>query len=100
MVSLLVVVDNSYSQEIGGATTRRTNLTVKVDGADEPVYYVGGEVKPPKLISMRKLQSGDQKAGTVAVSMIVTSKGDITNIKIIDGFNATLDAQAIKTASN
>jgi len=99
IVSLFLRAGDPYAQEIGGNETRKTNQTVKVDGVDEPVYYVGGEVKPPQIVSAPKPQSGTPNAqGTVVVSMIVTSKGEITNIKVIKGVNATVDAKAIETA--
>jgi periplasmic protein TonB len=74
------------------------NLTLKVNGADQPVYYVGCDVKPPEILSEPKLQAGGPQ-GSVVVIMIATSKADIADIKVaVKGTDSTQDTRAIEAA--
>lgn len=74
------------------------NLTVKVNGIDEPVYIVACDVRPPEIVSAPKPQSGGPK-GTVVLTLIVTSKAEITNLKVVSkGADAAQDARAIEAA--
>lgn len=95
---------NSRAQlasSIGGTCTGAhtvPNLSVKVNGVDQPVYFVGCDVRPPEIVSVPKLQSGGPQ-GTVVLSMIVTSEADIADIKVIaTGADSTQEARAIEAA--
>jgi TonB family protein len=99
IVSLLLHAGVPDAQEIGSNETRKSSETIKIDGAEQPVYYVGGEVKPPQVVSAPPLHSGGPNVhGSVVVSIIVTSKGEPTNIKLISGLNAAQDALAVEAA--
>ncbi len=98
VVFLLLNPAYSYAQNIAGPCTgankapnltlkvdgKAPNLTVKVDGVDEPVYHVGCDVKPPEIVSEPKPRSENPNPyGAVVVAMVLTSKGDIVNARVV-----------------
>ena len=101
IVSLTFCVVEPSAQETGGSGGKTPDLTVKVDGVDEPVYRIGREVKPPRPIYQPAAQFSDEArrngtTGTVMITMVVTSKGDTTLIKITQGLGSGLDEKAIE----
>src|SRR5580704_8562190 len=99
---LLFCITDLQAQEIGGASRdNTTGLTIKVDGVDEPVYRIGGTVNPPRVVSSPKLTFGNigSKAGTVAITMVVTSKGEPADIKISKHLGPSEDARALEAAA-
>jgi hypothetical protein len=100
IVSLLCCMGEPYAQGISRAGEKIANLTVKVAGVDEPVYRVGGDVKIPQLIfTPAALHSGPADVpGSFVVSMIVTSKGDLANIKVMSPLGDAQEARTIEAA--
>lgn len=97
---LLLSAGKPYAQDIGRGGEKIANLTVKVDGIEEPVYRVGGDVKIPQLIfTPAPLHAGPADVSVDAVvSMIVTSKGDLANIKVMSPLSDEQEARAIEAA--
>ncbi len=74
--------------------------TVIVDGVAEPVYKPGKGVTFPRQIYNLDPEFSDEARrrkieGVVALSAIVTSKGDTTEIKVLHGRGYGLDEQAV-----
>jgi len=100
IVSLVFFTGEVYAQEIGGGGNKIANLTVNVDGIPEPVYRIGGDVRVPQLIftPLPLDPRPTEVSGTVVVSLIVTSKGDIENIKVLSPLSSEQEARAIEAA--
>jgi periplasmic protein TonB len=99
--SLFLLAGGSYAQEIGYGGNIIPGMTVKVDGVDEPVYRVGGGVKPPRAVVHPSAEFSDEArkngtTGTVLLTVVVTSKGDVTQIRISKSLGSGLDEKAIE----
>jgi TonB family protein len=67
---------------------------------DEPVYDPGPNVTRPRLIHQvqpeRKDSPGFRLSGKVVVSMVVSSAGAPTKVKILEGIDADVDQSVIE----
>src|SRR5947209_10596752 len=86
----------------GRDAKKQTTRTVMVDGVAEPVYRRGSKgITPPKaILTLAPEYPQDPKAinvqGTVMLSIVVTSAGEITDIHVIRGLGFGLDESATK----
>jgi TonB family protein len=69
-------------------------------GADDPVYEPGKDVKPPKLVHYvePEFSPSSKEAfveGTVKISTVVTRDGIPTELKVVRGLNAKEDETAM-----
>ncbi len=79
-------------------------IIVPLASAQEGPYKVGGDVKPPKLshhVEPKYTQEArDAKiAGTVVLSIVVTTEGIADQIKVVKGLDAGLDDNAVTAVS-
>jgi len=84
----------------------QSNHTVMVNGVAEPVYGRGSKgVTPPKAIFTRPADyPQDPKTrdiqGTVVLSFVVTSTGEITDIRVSRGLGFGFDEKAVEVLRN
>jgi len=64
------------------------------NGFDDVVNYIIGEVKYPEQAKKNGIQ------GKVFVSYVVTKKGKVENVEVIQGVNEFLDAEAVRVISS
>ena len=62
---------------------------------DEPVYAIGGDVSPPKLV-YKVDPSHVAGAGTVVIGLVVTSKGLPRDLRVIESMGKDLDNSAMQ----
>ena len=89
------------AQESEGPKPPTTPLAVVVDGVSEPVYRMGDGVKPPKVTYQPQpeySEEGRQKhiAGHVVLAITVTSKGEVTQIRVVKSLGSGLDEKAVE----
>jgi TonB family protein len=82
-------------------STRPHGLTVLVDGVREPVYKVGNGVKPPRMHFHPQPEYNEEArlahvTGTVVLGIVVTSKGDVTLMRVLQSLGNGLDENAIE----
>jgi protein TonB len=68
---------------------------------DQPVYPIGGEVIAPEPIYQPDPEFSEEArkkkvSGTVKLSFVVTSKGEVTDIKVANSVGSGLDEKAIE----
>lgn len=97
---LFFFVGEPSAQDIGLGGEKIKTLTVKVNGVNEPVYRVGGDIRVPQLIfTPAPVHAGPTDVpGSFVISMIVTSKGDLANIKLISPLGDAQEARTIEAA--
>ncbi len=76
-------------------------VTLSVDGVNEPVYSVGRGITPPRPIYDREPEFSDEArrkkiSGSVTLTLIVTPKGEVTDIKVVHSLGTGLDEKAIE----
>ncbi|MGA7359626.1 MAG: energy transducer TonB [Candidatus Sulfotelmatobacter sp.] len=75
---------------------------ISVDGVDEPVYRIRNSgIRPPRAISRVDPEFTEEArkknvSGTVAISFVVTSKGDVTAVRVNRSLGSGLDEKAIE----
>jgi TonB family protein len=75
--------------------------TVMVDGVAEPVYHRGRGITFPELIYTPEPDFSDEARkrhieGMVVLSAIVTSKGETTDVRVLNGQGHGLDEKAVE----
>jgi TonB family protein len=75
--------------------------TVMVDGVAEPVYHRGRGITFPELIYTPEPDFSDEARkrhieGMVVLSAIVTSKGETTDVRVLNGLGHGLDEKAVE----
>lgn len=68
---------------------------------DDPIYDIGGDVKPPKLVHVVEPEfSGHSEqafvSGVVKIQMIVTSEGMPKEPKVLSGLGEVQDKKAVE----
>jgi len=79
-------------------------VLIPIASAQEKIYKIGGDVKPPKLKYKVEPKYTDAARdakieGTVALSVVVTAQGVADEIKVIRGLDAGLDDSAVTAVS-
>jgi TonB family protein len=68
--------------------------------ATEPVYELGEGITPPRLIRQVNPEYSGKKGvgvkGSVAISLVVTSKGLPENPKVVQGLDPDIDKSAVE----
>jgi len=78
-----------------------TGLRVSVDGVDQPVYAIGGAVIAPEPIYQPDPEFSEEArkkkvSGTVILRFVVTSKGEVTDIRVTNSVGSGLDEKAME----
>jgi protein TonB len=71
---------------------------------DEPVYDIGGDVKPPKLIHVVEPDFDPKSeeaftSGVVRIQIVVTHQGSVRNPKVVVGLNERQDKKAVEAVT-
>jgi len=75
--------------------------TVMVNGLPEPVYHVGKGITPPRPTYSPQPEYSEEARrrkvqGTVVLAIVVTSAGDVAQIRVTHGRGYGLDEKAIE----
>ncbi len=66
---------------------------------DEPVYDMGPGITPPRIIKQvpprYSTTRGIRVDGTVTIGLVVTSKGEPKNLRVIKGLDKDVDQSAV-----
>jgi len=75
-----------------------------VNGVTEPIYKVGPDVKPPRAIYSPEPDFSEEARkrkvqGELTLSVVVTSAGKTTLIRVLQGLGHGLDEKAVEAIS-
>jgi len=78
-----------------------TGMAVDVEGVHEPVYPVGGAITPPEPVYQPEPEFSEEArkkkvSGTVTLEFVVTSKGEVVDIRAMNSLGSGLDEKAIE----
>jgi TonB family protein len=78
--------------------------TVLVNGVTEPVYKVRDGVKPPRLVYSPEPDFSEEARkrkvrGVVTLSVVVTSVGKTTLVRVLQGLGHGIDEKAVEAVS-
>ena len=89
------------------ATAQPTQHDSAPEGKPQKVYHIGGDVKPPRVITWfqpsldeqqsKQLNAGkkSRNAGSTKLRIIVGEDGTVRSAKVLESFNRDLDAKAV-----
>jgi TonB family protein len=86
------------------AKTPPTPSTVVVNGVTEPVYKVRDGVKPPRVVYSPEPDFSEEARkrkvrGVVTLSLVVTSAGKTTLVRVLQGLGHGIDEKAVEAVS-
>ena len=106
LISLLTLSFGQNQEPARGATgttasNNETTRTVIVNGVAEPVYHRGRGITFPQQIYSPDPEFSDEARkrrveGVVTLSAIVTSKGETTDVRVLEGRGYGLDEKAVE----
>lgn len=100
-LAILVAQDQPGGAPGNGSEKSAPAQTVLVKGVREPVYHVGKDVKPPRpdynpAPELSEEARRDQVDGIVELVAVVTSRGNVTMIRVSKSLGHGLDEKAIE----
>jgi TonB family protein len=110
LVKMILAVAIPISSIIAATQSPQRNSQIPASSSDrkgQKVYHVGGNVKPPRVISSfqpslteeqaKQLNAGNKvvKTGSTIVGIVVGEDGTVQSAKVLQSLSRDLDAKAI-----
>jgi TonB family protein len=92
---------SSQGSSVEGQSSLTSPFYANVDGVDGPVYRIVGGISPPRVIHQIDPEFSEEArkkkvSGTVGLSIVVTSKGDVSAVRVTTSLGSGLDEKAIE----
>jgi len=92
---------SSQGSSVEGQSSLTSPFYANVDGVDGPVYRIIGGISPPRVIHQIDPEFSEEArkkkvSGTVELSIVVTSKGDVSAVRVTTSLGSGLDEKAIE----
>lgn len=83
------------------ASPAAKGVTGNVDGIVGPVFRVGGAVAAPRPVYQPEPEFSEEArrkkvSGSVTLALVVTSEGEVTNVKVVHRLGSGLDEKAVE----